>query len=128
MANQLHVKIQPIPDKAGTFMVIPFGPIDSGTYLDFDEKMKPLLAAGTKAIVLDLANVDYISSAGLGVLFTVKKFLKKSGGELLFCNLKPQIKKLFEIVNALPNETLFKSAEEADAYLWKMINEKPEGL
>jgi anti-anti-sigma factor len=108
-------------------MVTPYGPIDSDTYLDFDEKVKPLLVAGTKGIVLDLAGVDYISSAGLGVLFTMKKFLKNTGGQLLFCNLKPQIKKLFEIVNALPSETLFKSAEEADTYLWKMINQDKVG-
>jgi hypothetical protein len=36
--------------------------------------------------------------------------------------LKPQIKRLFEIVNALPKETLFKSVEEADAYLYRMMN------
>jgi anti-sigma B factor antagonist len=110
----------------GAVTVTPFGPIDSDTYLDFDDKTKHLLVSSTKAIVLDLANCDYISSAGLGVLFTMKKFLKQNGGELLFCNLKPQIKRLFEIVNALPKETLFKDNEEADAYLYKMMNEEIE--
>ena len=131
MAEPIHVKVQKSPDKPGTFTVLPFGPIDSDTYMDFDDKIKPLLVASTKVIVLDLANVEYISSAGLGILFTMKKFLKQNGGELLFCNLKPQIKRLFEIVNALPKETLFKDAEEADAYLYKMMNrqiEKDGGL
>ena len=118
----MNVKIHANKDQSGFFRVVPFGPIDSDTYLDFNDFVQPLLIPATKGIVLDLANVDYISSAGLGILFTMKKFLKTNGGELLFCNLKPQIVRLFEIVNALPKETLFKDAEEADTYLYRMIN------
>ena len=106
------------------YTVTPHGPIDSDTYVSFNDKVQPLLVDSTKAIVLNLANVDYISSAGLGVLFTMKKFLKQKNGDLLFSNLKPQIKRLFEIVNALPSETLFASTEEADAYLYKMMQQE----
>ena len=120
----MNVRISPARDKAGYFIVRPIGPIDSDTYLDFNDKITPLLVLTTKGIILDLADVDYISSAGLGILFTLKKFLKDRSGDLLFCNLKPQIKRLFEIVNALPKETLFKNADEADAYLYKMMNEE----
>ena len=35
-------------------------------------------------------------------------------------NLKPQIKKVFEIINALPELNVFRSIEELDAYLDKM--------
>jgi anti-sigma B factor antagonist len=122
VGHDIHVKIQTDASKPGTMTITPFGPIDSDTYLDFEDKIKPALKPGIKGIVLDLANVEYISSAGLGVLFTMKKFLKQQGGELLFSNLKPQIVRLFEIVNALPKETLFKNTEEADAYLYKMMN------
>lgn len=122
----MHVKIHPNNDKPGYFTVVPVGPIDSDTYLEFNDKIKPLLIKPTKGIILDLNQVDYISSAGLGVLFTMKKFLKESGGDLLFSNVKPQIKRLFEIVNALPQETMFKSTAEADAYLYKMMNQELE--
>ena len=122
----MQIKVNANKDRTGFFRVVPFGPIDSDTYLDFNDAMQKLLTPATKGIVLDLTNVDYISSAGLGVLFTMKKFLKASSGELLFCNMKPQIVRLFEIVNALPKETLFKDAEEADAYLYRMMNKPPE--
>ena len=124
--TEMHVKITENKDRAGYYTIAPFGTIDSDTYLDFNEQIAPILAPTTKGIILDLENVDYISSAGLGVLFTMKKFLKEKGSQLLFCNLKPQIKRLFEIVNALPKETLFKDAEEADAYLYKMMNQEIE--
>ncbi len=124
--SSIHVKVEKRTDRGYAFTVTPYGPIDSDTYLDFDDKTKSLLIASTKAIVLDLANCDYISSAGLGVLFTMKKVMKQNGGELLFLNLKPQIVRLFEIVNALPKETMFKDAEEADAYLYKMMNREKD--
>ena len=123
---RMHVRIVPNDDRPDTVTVTPYGPIDSDTYLDFSDKVTPLLTKTVKAIVLDLANVDYISSAGLGVLFTMKKHLKQNGGDLLFVNIKPQIKRLFEIVNALPKETLFKTTEEADAYLYRMMNKPAE--
>ena len=122
----MRVEIKPSKDKEGFFTVIPHGPIDSDHYLEFSDHITPLLVKTTRGIILDLSDVDYISSAGLGVLFTMKKFLKTNNGELLFCNLKPQIKRLFEIVNALPKETLFKDAEEADAYLYRMINKQTD--
>ena len=118
----MKTKISAHKDRMGVFRITPSGSIDSDTYLDFSDSVTPLLISTTKGIVLDLTEVDYISSAGLGVLFTMKKFLKNNGGELLFCNLKPQIVRLFEIVNALPKEALFKSADEADAYLYRMMN------
>ena len=122
----MNVKITPNKDRAGYFTVVPQGSIDSATYIGFKEKISPLLNDTTKGIILDLARVDYISSAGLGVLFTMKKHLKEKGSDLLFCNLKPQIKRLFEIVNALPKETLFKDVEEADAYFYRMMNDAIE--
>lgn len=118
----MKIQINPVQGRPGQVLVKPFGSIDNDTYQDFDQKLKPLLIPTTKNIIMDLADVEYISSAGLGVIFTVKKVLIANGGDLLFCNLKPQIKRLFEIVKALPAETLFKSREEADEYLYNMMN------
>ncbi|HTL69909.1 MAG TPA: STAS domain-containing protein [Candidatus Eisenbacteria bacterium] len=119
----MRVDVQPDPAKRG-YRVLPFGPIDSDTYVEFQDKLKPLLSAQTQNLLIDLSRVDYISSAGLGVLFTTKKFLIGNGGELYFCNLKPQIAKLFEVVKALPKETLFQSNEEADQYFYKIMNDE----
>ena len=118
----MQVKIVPNPEKPGYFTVFPTGPIDSDTYQQFRDKVTPILNDSTRGVILDMSNVDYISSAGLGILFTIKKHLKQKSGELVFCHLKPQIQRLFEIVNALPQETMFKDHAEADAYLYRMMN------
>ena len=120
----MRVDIHINKDREGFFTIAPHGSIDSDHYLDFSDQIKPLLVPETKGIILDLDHIDYISSAGLGVIFTMKKFMVSNKGALLFCNLKPQIERLFEIVNALPKETLFKNVEEADVYLYKMMDEE----
>ena len=120
----MRVKISTIPGKEGYFTVAPHGPIDSDTYLEFQNSITPILVGSTKGICMDLTDVDYISSAGLGVFFNTNKLLGKNNGSLIFSNLKPQIKRLFEIVKALPPETLFSNAAEADAYFYKMMNEE----
>ena len=124
----MRVDIEPLPDKPGFFKVTPHGPIDSDTHDGFRERVEPLLTKAIKGIVLDLRNVDYISSSGLGVLFLIKKKLAENKGWLLFCEVKPQIEKLFEVVKTLPTETLFSSFEEADKYFYEIMNREIKRL
>ena len=120
----MHVKINSIKDKPGFYTVVPDGPVDSESHVDFRSKLNPILNDKTRGILLDLSAVNYISSAGLGVLFSIKKILIQNNGELLFCGMRPQIKKLFEIVKALPKETVFTNAAEADKYFYAIMNEE----
>ncbi|MBI4353179.1 MAG: STAS domain-containing protein, partial [Candidatus Omnitrophica bacterium] len=85
----MRVQITPHKDKQGFFTVTPHGSIDTDTHEDFRSHLKDILAPSTRGILIDLKNVDYISSAGLGVLFFAKKFLTENGGELVFCHPKP---------------------------------------
>lgn len=120
----MHVQIDSSKAKDGIYKALPDGPIDSETHAEFREKLEPLLTEKTRVILLDLTRVNYISSAGLGVLFSLKKKLLANKGELLFTGVQPQIKKLFEVVKALPKETLFVSAEEADRYFYTIMNQE----
>lgn len=52
---------------------------------------------GRKKIVLNFGNVEYLSSAALGILITLNKKLIASGGKLLLCNIDPQIYEIFGI-------------------------------
>ena len=120
----MKIDIYPDNQRQGFFTVAVDGSIDSSTYTELQEKISPVLNAGAKGIVMDLKKVNYISSAGLSVFFTAKKKLMANGGDVLFCNLQPQIKRLFEVVKALPKETLFESMEEADRYFYKIMNDE----
>lgn len=55
------------------------GRIDSGTASEFDQAITDLIEAGKKNIVLDLSEVEFLSSAGLRTLVSARKAVQGSG-------------------------------------------------
>ena len=76
-----------------------------------------MLAAKVQALVLDLAQLEYVSSAGVRSIFRARKLLAARGGTLVLANTQPQVQKVFDIVKAVPLSEIFRSVQEADAYL-----------
>ena len=70
-----------------------------------------------KDVVFDLAQLKFISSAGLRVFTSTRKVLKERGGQASFINLQPQIQEVFEIMKSLPGVAIFKDVAELDRYL-----------
>ena len=68
-------------------------------------------------VLLNMAELTYISSAGLRVIFKAAKTLKAAGRSLAVSNRQPQVEKVFEILQALPDMAVFANEGELDAYL-----------
>jgi anti-anti-sigma regulatory factor len=58
---------------------------------------------------------------GIRVLVKTKNALKQRGGEIAFINLRPQIRKVFDILIALPVFKVFAHIQEFDDYLWSEL-------
>jgi anti-anti-sigma factor len=58
---------------------------------------KERIENGTKRMVIDMGNVDYISSAGLRSLLVLAKSMKVAKGSLVVCALNPMVKEVMEI-------------------------------
>ncbi len=101
----------------GAFVVAPTGQINGQTYDVLEDELDKLLGQKPSLIALDLAGVDYLSSAGIRVILKTQKALKARDGRLVFMHLQPQIRKVFEIIEALPTMRVFKNFEEMDDYL-----------
>jgi len=99
------------------YTISPIGDINTETYQEFQNKINSIIALKPKAILLNMEGVKYISSLGLTTLFNAKKIIEEIGGSLIFTNLQPHIKKIFEVVKALSNLNVFESRQEADDYL-----------
>lgn len=93
------------------------GRLDTHTYSELDLQLAPLLASGIQSLVLDLAGLEYISSAGVRSIFKARKALAAHGGKVIVVNPQPQIQKVFDVVKAVPLEEIFSTMDEADAYL-----------
>jgi len=104
----------------GVFTIYPEGSIDTNTYSILEKKVDQVLQSAATAIVFDMQAVEYMSSAGVRVILKAQKILKKKSGKVILMNLQPQIKKVFEIINALPSMQVFTSMDELDRYLDQM--------
>ena len=76
------------------------------------EKVNQLSAAGKVKTVIDLSNVEYIDSTGLGILVICFTSLKKQGGALKLVNpnkrnvellLLTKLHTVFEVFNEVPD-------------------------
>lgn len=92
------------------------GSLDSETAPQL-EKALAAVDASIILVVLDLKELAYISSAGLRVIFAALKRQQAKGGDLVMSNMGPGVRKVFEIVKALPTLNVFASEAEMDEYL-----------
>lgn len=102
------------------------GSIDSDTYEELDQALKEIVDEKTKAIVLDMGGINYISSIGVRVIVSTKNALKKKNATFAMVNLQPQIKKVFDVLNILPIIDIFEDMPEADKYIDQVIKEEIE--
>jgi anti-anti-sigma factor len=61
-----------------------------------------LLASGATRIVINLEQVNYVDSAGLGALIEMHRKTKAKGGSLKLCHLGPKLKQALEMARLLP--------------------------
>jgi anti-sigma B factor antagonist len=93
------------------------GQLDSLTAPDLDKSIQTSLTQNIKTLIFDLQSLSFISSAGLRVFAKTRKTLKSREGDVFFVNITPQVKKVFDIVKAVPISEVFANVEELDKYL-----------
>lgn len=64
-------------------------------------------------IVVDLSEVTFIDSTGIGVLVGALKRARESGGEVHFCGIQTRVRRVFEITGLLRVLPLFESRDAA---------------
>ena len=93
------------------------GRLDSNTAPELGKAVTGLIASPPTRIIFQMEGLEYISSAGLRVIFQVQKAVKSVDGQVLMVNLTPQVRKVFEIINILPSVRVFQNYDEMDEYL-----------
>ena len=96
------------------------GALNTDTAPAFEARLQEVIAQGLQVTILDMKELDYISSAGLRVIFKAAKQVKAAGHRLAAANRRPHIDKVFEILKALPDMAVFADDQEMDEYLDSM--------
>ena len=106
----------------GVYSISLSGSLNNDTYNYFENRVIDVLNHNPDLLVIDMENLQFISSMGIRVIIKAKKKLKENNAELALINLTEQIKKVFEVINALPNQKVFGTVQELDNYLAKIQN------
>jgi anti-anti-sigma factor len=99
-----------------TLVVAPAGRIDQSNAEEFKTALATHLetcASGKDRLVLDLSQLEYISSAGLRVLMLAGKQAKAQGGTLVLSGPQPLVAEIFQISRFTMVFTITPSLQEA---------------
>lgn len=116
----MSLNIEIVEAPVGAQTIVLRGTLDSDTAPELEQRVDTVLSSGVLTLVFDLAGLNYISSAGLGILFRAKNAMDEKHGKVLLLHLQPQVKKVFEIVKAIPTMAIFRDQQELDDYLFEM--------
>jgi anti-anti-sigma factor len=90
------------------------GRVDTVSSQEFEKNLAGALNLDHPLMVLDLSDLEYISSAGLRVILGAGKTMKARGGEVRLASLSGSVQKVFQISGFL---SIFKSFETTGAAL-----------
>ena len=116
----MSLKVNSKEKQPGAFVISCDGSLDTNTYSSLESRLDLIFEGHPKLIVFDMQNLSYISSMGVRVILKTQKKMRSLGGSSRLMNLKPQVEKVFEIINALPSDQVFSSEQEMDEYLDKI--------
>ncbi len=88
------------------------GRIDSSNAIDLGNKLRALYAAPGRRLLLDLQQLEYISSAGFRTLLIALRRAGDTGGLLALCGLTSRVRDLFEMGGFLDNFAIKPTRED----------------
>ena len=88
-------------------IIKPAGVLDGVKANQLCQQVRELLASGNNFVMLDLADVNFIDSSGLGALIIALKMLRSAGGDLYLCSIAEPVRSLLSMTRM---DRLFENA------------------
>ncbi len=100
--------------KKGNCTVIMLGgALDAKNAPAFDKKLNEELLKKPSVVVISLKHVDYIASAGMGVLINCNEKLSREKKDLRLCELSPKVEKIITMLGFTNFFAIYPSIEDA---------------
>ena len=78
---------------------------------EFNELLHKMIDEGKTNVIIDLANVKFMNSSGLGMMIGGLTSVKKANGRLVLANVTDKIESLLMITKLI---TIFETSESVD--------------
>jgi anti-anti-sigma factor len=89
------------------------GKLDTTSAKAFEETILGRIESGERRIIIDLAQLDYVSSTGLRVLLLANKRLNSANGRIALCSLRGSVREVFDIAGFSSIFSIYGSHEDA---------------
>jgi len=96
-----------------TIVVLPGETLDASNAKEFRRDITSMLDAHTKKVVLDMKQLRFIDSSGLGAVLSCLRQLHAAGGDLKLCGMTKPVRAIFELVRMHRIFEIFNTPEEA---------------
>lgn len=100
--------------KNGILVVYLEGRLDVSVANEVEEGLAELIDSGDhKQVVLNMDGIDYMSSSGFRACISTLRKLNAKEGSLKMCNIKPAVKRIFDVIELTSLFDIYSSEEEA---------------
>ena len=107
----IDVYVEEAPQNPAVSILRVSGYVDTTTSPDLERRLQALLREKRFHIVVDLASVEYISSAGWGIFISEIREIRENGGDLKLAGMVADVREVFDL---LEFENILKSYPDAD--------------
>ncbi len=94
-------------------ILFPQGRLDAAHTPQLEQMLQEALGGNPPALIVDLAQVSYLSSSGLRVLLVAAKRLRRSGGHLLLCCPQPAVARVLRLTGFIEILPVYPTREAA---------------
>jgi len=91
--------------------------IDVNNSPQFSRELKEIVKSGNKLFILDLQNIAFMDSSGLGAIVSILRDLNESGSKLALCSAAPAVEVLFSMVRLSQIADIYKTKDDALLHL-----------
>lgn len=124
MTEELSIQANPLPESPEIFYTYLAGSINATTVTQFAAFLEELKGQGVCKFILDMINVQYVNSTGLGMLVNLADGFEKAGGGLVLARIHPKVKVVFDMLGLDEFFKILKTKEAAIEYLSRSSEER----
>jgi len=111
--QNISINISEHPQHKDLVLVAVKGFIDTTTAPEFEKTFQSILAEKKYKLVMDLKDVNYISSAGWGIFISEIKRIRSQKGDLVLAAMSPEVTEVFELLEFNTILKSFQNVEQA---------------
>ena len=111
--SDLNIQVQDCKEVAQGAVVVLNGSIDAKTVMSFQNQLNAVKNRGVSRFILDMEQVKYVNSTGLGYLINLADSVQPQGGGITLVKVQPKVKVVFDMLGLNAFFRIFNSRKEA---------------